>query len=168
MTPTLMIVLCVLARLVPHPPNFAPVGATAVFAGRTLRLGPAIALTLGAMFLGDLALSALRHYPLLHIGTLFVYAAFLIQIVLGAALRQRRHGAYLAAGAGSVVFFALSNLGVFLGNLYPHSVAGLAQCYVAALPFFAGTLVGDLAWTAVLVRVYEAIGRRQPALVAAR
>lgn len=167
MISTLMILLCVAARIVPHPPNLTPVGATAVFAGRTLSLPRAILVTLTAMFLSDLALAALRGYPLFHVGTLFVYAGFAVQIILGAALRQRRGGALLAAGAGSLAFFALSNFGVFLGTLYPHTLAGLGTCYAMALPFFGGTLIGDLAWTVVLTQVHRVLSHKRELQLAA-
>ena len=49
MLPILMLVGCVVLRLIPHPPNFAPVGATSVFAGRTMRLGTGLVLTLSTM-----------------------------------------------------------------------------------------------------------------------
>lgn len=160
MIPTLMILLAVLGRLVPHPPNLAPQGAIAVFAGRTLPLRLAIPLTLGAMFLGDLALSKLRGYEVLRVDTLFVYAGFVIQALLGSALRQRRGGALLAAGLGAVVFFVLSNLGVYVGGMYGHGATGLAQTFVLALPFFPATLIGDVAWTVALTFCFEVLSRR--------
>jgi hypothetical protein len=53
--------------------------------------------------------------------------------------------------AGSLIFFALSNFAVWaFSGMYPLTLAGLAECYVAALPFLDKTVVGDLIWTGVL------------------
>jgi hypothetical protein len=42
----------------------------------------------------------------------------------------------------STSFFVLSNFAVWVGsNMYPHSVAGLAACYVAAIPFYANDVM---------------------------
>jgi len=112
MLPALMIVLCVALRVIPHPPNFAPVGATAVFAGRTLPPWLAIGLTWVAMLLGDLALSRIHGYPFFTSVTPFVYGGFAVQALFGHVLRRRRGGAVGAATLGATAFFVLSNFGV--------------------------------------------------------
>lgn len=160
MLPALMIVLCVALRVVPHPPNFAPVGATAVFAGRTLPAWLAIGLTWVAMLLGDLALSQIHGYPFLTRVTPFVYGGFAIQALLGRALRRRRGGAVGAAALGATIFFVLSNFGVWVGGLYGHTWSGLLACYVAAIPFFGPTLASDVLWTLALTFVFRRFASR--------
>jgi hypothetical protein len=156
-----LILLCTVVRIVPHPPNFAPVGASAVLAGRTMRPLTAIAVTLAAMALSDLALAWIHGWRPFGPVTLFVYGGFAAQVLIARGLRRVRGGAVAAAALGGTVFFALSNLGVWLvGAMYPHTAAGLAACYVAALPFYAATLVGDVAWTIVLVLAWQAGARR--------
>jgi len=158
--PALLIVLCVVLRIVPHPPNFAPVGATAVFAGRTLPGWLAVGLTWAAMLLGDLALSRIQGYPFLTIVTPFVYGGFAIQALLGRTLRRRRGGAVGAAVLGALAFFVVSNFGVWVGGLYGHTLSSLVTCYVAAVPFFGPTLAGDVLWTVALMLVYRPFARR--------
>ena len=161
MLPTLLIALCVVLRIVPHPPNFAPVGATAVFAGRTMKPAIAIAVVIVAMFVGDVTLAWLHGYPAVSAVTPFVYAGFVAQAVLGRALRKRRGGAFAAAALGSCAFFVLSNLGVWLGGtMYSLDASGLVACYVAAIPFFGGTLLGDVVWTAILSFAYRPLAKR--------
>ncbi len=160
MLPALLIVLCVVLRIVPHPPNFAPVGATAVFAGRTLPAWFAIALTSAAMLLGDFALSRIHGYPFLSVGTPFVYGGFAIQALLGRALRRKRGGAVGAAVLGALAFFITSNFGVWVGGLYGHTLSGLVTCYVAAIPFFGPTLAGDVLWTLALMLLYRPLATR--------
>jgi hypothetical protein len=81
-----------------------------------------------------------------------VYGAFAWTVLLGGLLRSRHMvGAIGGALAGSLVFFIVTNAAHWwLTNDYPHSIAGLAECYVAALPFYRWMPVGDVAWTAAL------------------
>ncbi len=161
MLPVLMVVLCVVFRVVPHPPNFAPVGATAVFAGRTLRPWIAMSLVAGAMFLGDLILARVHGYPAVSSVTPFVYGGFFVQALLGSRWRSKKGGALAAAGVGSFFFFLLSNFGVWIGGgMYPLTTSGLVDCYVAAVPFYGATLAGDLVWMLVLGLVYRAAAKR--------
>mgnify|MGYP000996622127 CR=1 FL=1 len=144
--PLLLIALCVVLRILPHPPNFAPVGAAGVLGGRTL-----------------------HGYEAFGWVSLFVYGGFVAQVVIARALRRVRGGAIGAAVLGAVTFFLLSNLGVWAaGTLYPPTAAGLWACFLAAVPFFAGTLAGDVLWTVVLVGAHRAIGQRIAARAGAR
>lgn len=161
MLPALLIVLCIVLRVVPHPPNAAPVGAAAVFAGRTLRPWQAIGVVTVAMFVGDAILAHLHGYSVVSFVTPFVYAGFFAQALLGRLLRSKKGGAIGAAVGGSVGFFVLSNFGVWaVGGIYPHTAAGLGACYAAAIPFFRGTLLGDIAWTLVLSAIYRRAAAR--------
>ena len=73
----------------------------------------------------------------------------------------------VAAGAvgASVLFFVVTNFGVWLTSaLYPMTLDGLAQAYVAAIPFFQNSLLGNLVFTALLFGGYTALQRNVPAL----
>ena len=158
----LALILSVSLRLVSHPNNFTPVGAASIFAGRTLPLPAAIALTWLGMLLGNVGLSRLHGYPLVDAVTPFVFAGFGLQVILAHALRRVRGGAFASVMGGGVTFFVLSNLGVFLtGGMYPHNALGLADCYAAALPFLRNQLIGDLLFTAALLPVYRWASRRE-------
>jgi len=155
-----------LLRLLPHPPNFAPVTALALFAGACLpdrRL--ALLLPLAAMTLSDLALGLLAGDPAVafHRTVPVVYGAFVAVALLGFLLRGRRRPLTVAAAtlAGSGTFFLLTNLGVWaLGDLYPHTWEGLAAAYVAALPFFGNALLGDAFYSALLFGTLAMAERR--------
>jgi len=134
-------------RLVPHPPNFSPIDAMALFSGAYLgRRWLAFAAPLGALLLSDLVLG---FYP----GMWVQYVAVVLVVLLGwAALKQvsavRVGGAAIAS---SVLFFALTNFGTWaLSGMYPLTAAGLAACYVAAIPFFQSTLAGDFFYSGLL------------------
>lgn len=161
MLPLIMVILSVVLRVVPHPPNFAPVGATAVFAGRTMKPWMAMALVAVAMFLGDVVLARIHGYPLMSAVTPFVYGGFFVQAFLGYRWRTKKGGSIAAAGLGSAAFFLLSNLGVWIcTTMYPPTPAGVVACYVAALPFYGATLAGDLIWTVVLSLLYKVVANR--------
>jgi hypothetical protein len=144
-----------LLRLAPHSPNFAPVGGMSLYAGARLRGWQAFALPLLLMAVTDPLLGGYS------IATPFVYLAFLINVVIGRRLRATENP--LRVGAAvlpcSVVFFLLSDFGTWLGHVYPHTLAGLIQCYVAAIPFFGRTLAGDLFYTAVLFGLHAWLSR---------
>src|SRR6185437_10257521 len=120
-------------RLVPHPPNFSPIDAMALFSGAYLaRRWVAFAAPLAALLLSDLVLG---FYP----GMLFQYAAVILIALLGMAALSRVTVPRLVvtALASSVLFFLVSNFGVWMaGDMYPHTPAGLGTSYLAGIPFF--------------------------------
>lgn len=153
---SLAIMLVALARLMPHPPNFTPVLAVALFGGALLPGRLAFVVPLAAMLISDLWLG-------LHSQLLPVYASFVAVVLLGTRLRTRRGAlpVVVSALAGSLLFFVVTNFGVWLlDGLYPLTATGLLACYVAALPFFQYSLAGDLFYTALLFGAYAVAVRR--------
>ena len=139
----------VAARLLPHAPGVWPFAASALFAGRVLRI-PALAVVvpLAAVLLSNVALAG-DDWRI----TLVVCAAITLPAFAG-MLARRWQGATPVIAAMlscSLIFFVTTNFAVWaFGSLYPHNWQGLVQCYVAALPFLDKTVLGDLFWTAVL------------------
>jgi hypothetical protein len=151
-----------LARLVPHPPNFAPVGAASMFSGARLPVWQAYLVPLALMAVTDPILGAFYGVRPYSIATLFIYASFLVSVWLGRRLRATQSWSRIGAFsiANSVQFFFISNFGTWLGSHgYPRTAAGLADCYVAAIPFFAYTLAGDLFYTAIIFGLYAWLTR---------
>lgn len=151
------------ARLIPHPPNFAPVGAVSLFAGARLPVWQAYLVPLALMAVTDPILSALvYHVPAYSRYQIFSYLSFLIGVWLGRRLQGTESVPKIAAFSvlNSVQFFVLSNFGSWLWfNTYPRTAGGLASCYVAAIPFFGWTLVSDLCFTAVIFGLYALLTR---------
>src|ERR1039458_9178733 len=141
-----------LARFVQNL-NFAPVGALSLFAGARLRGWRAYLLPIALMAATE-PLVCLRYgYPLRNaysFATPFIYASFLIAVWIGSRLRRTENPGWIGAAAiaGSVQFFLLSNFGTWLapGSQYGHTLAGLVNCYIAAIPFFRNTMVSDLVY----------------------
>jgi hypothetical protein len=150
------------ARLIPHPANFTPVGSASLFAGARLRGRTAYLVPLVLMALTDPILSALYGYPLLRPEMPAIYGSLLINVWIGRRLLSIVNARRVAAAAAlcSLQFFVLTNFGLWLlGNWYPHTPAGLAACFTAALPFLGRTMAGDLAYAALLFG-FDALAQR--------
>ena len=141
------ILVAAVLRLVPHPPNFTPIGAMALFSGAYLdRRGLAFVAPLAALLLSDLVLG---FYP----EAIFVYVSVALTVLIGWVISKRKTviGVGAAAIASSLLFFLMTNFGVWLlMDYYPKTFAGLGACYVAAIPFLQNTVAGDLFYTALL------------------
>lgn len=165
-----------LMRILPHPWNFAPVTAMALFGGAHFeRKAWAFAVPLAAMALSDAALQALYLMGLhpnwgWHDQLPVVYLSFAAVVALGFLLRGRRTPLPVAGAAlsASVLFFLASNFGVWVTGVlgYPMTWEGLVACYVAAIPFFGSTLAGDLSYTALLFGAFALAERRVPLFAA--
>ena len=160
-----LLALCVAMRLTPwvlfhfglsidpettiYPWNFSPFLAVSLFGGAHLAHRRwSYAVPLGAFLLGDLVIWALSgrldwaFYP----GQVFVYGSVALTVTLGFMLRKRRSA--LAIGAtgllSACLFYVITNFGVWAvgdGIRYPHTIAGLIDCYVQAIPFFRNSLM---------------------------
>ena len=159
------IVVAATLRLVPHPPNFTPIGAMALFSGAYLgKRALAFAAPLGALLLSDLVLGFYH-------GMATVYFSVALVVMIGMLALNRvsalRVGA--AAVASSVLFFVITNLGMWLfSGFYPRTVAGLEACYVAAIPFFQNTVAGDLFYASLLFGGFKIAELLVPRLRAAQ
>ena len=153
-------------RLAPHPPNFAPIGGVALFGGAKLRGWQAYLVPLLAMAVTDPIRSWVEGgFPAYSWSTLVIYGCFLISVVLGRMfLRQSQSVLRIASVAflASLQFFLITNFATWVGAqiLYPHTWAGLVECYVAALPFFGRTLLADLFYSGILFSAYALLKRK--------
>lgn len=149
----ILIALGMAARFLPHPANFAPIGAIAIFSGLYLPRKWALILPLAAMFFSDLFIGFYT-WPIM----LSVYAGFAIMGVIGLIVRKNKKLRTILGGTilGSLMFYLVTNGAVWaFGSLYPPTMAGLTQSYYMAIPFFRNSLLGDLFYTGVLVGAYE-------------
>jgi hypothetical protein len=144
---TAMSLAAAASRLIPHPPNFSPIAAMALFGGAAFAdKRAALVMPLAGLFLSDLVLGFYRITPV-------VYGSFALIVCLGFWVRQGRNVRRITAAAvlSALLFFAITNFGVWaLGHWYPKTPAGLADCYVAAIPFFQNTLLSNLFYSALL------------------
>lgn len=167
-----MIGLAALTRLLPHPPNFSPVEAMALFGGAYFASRAwAVAVPLLAMLLSDIVMAVvaggiyLDH--MLNFSFLAIYACIALSSVLGFGLRGRVGGANVLGYSliGAVLFFLVTNFAVWAGgSMYPMSLGGLGAAYVAGIPFFQWTVLGTLFYAAILFGGFALMRRTMPAL----
>ncbi len=142
-----MILAAAAMRLLPHPANFTPIGALALFAGAHFDDKRwAFVIPLAAMLLSDILLGFHGQMPV-------TYGAFAVIVAMGFSLKERRTALRVAGASVSAAtfFFVVSNFGVWAsGSLYPMTLQGLIACYVAAIPFFQNWLAGTLVYAALL------------------
>lgn len=158
-----IILALALYRVIPHPPNASPVAAMAMFGGayftdRKL----AFIIPLFALAVSDLIIG-------LHDTLPFVYGAFAVTVMAGIWIRNRLSVMTVAstAVASSLLFFVVTNFGAWLFNqgLYPLTFEGLLQSYVAGIPFYSNTLIGDLFFAALLFGGFQLLERNSRGFV---
>ena len=151
-----IVVLGACARLVPHPWNFTPMMAIALFAGSQARkASTAVLVTLLALTLSD---AVMGFYP----GFWYVYAAALIPVLLGRRIRDRGGAGAIAVAAlaSSLSFFLITNFMVWAtGQLYPHTTAGLSASYLAGIPFYRNQVLGDAFYMVAIFGGYAILNR---------
>lgn len=155
--PLLIILLAVLLRLLPHPANVAPITALALFGGVYLERKFAFILPVAAMLISDYFIG---FYGM---EMLFVYGSFLISGLIGLWIKSHKNIKTIVGGSllASVLFYLITNFGVWADprSWYSKDIVGLIDSYIAAIPFFRNTLVGDLFYTGVFFGGYELIFR---------
>lgn len=169
---TALILLAAFSRIVPHMPNFSPLGAIGLFgAAFFTKKWQAFLIPISATWLSDLFINNViyaRYYPgftWFYDGFYWQYGSYLLITLLGIGLLRKINKVRIIAGAlsGSAIFFLVSNFGVWAeGNMYPETWDGLLACYMAGIPFLKGTLLGDLFYTGVLFGVFAFVQRQFP------
>jgi hypothetical protein len=157
----------ILPPVLGHPSNFAPIGALALFSGcyfnsRFLKFFvPLFALWFGDLFVDYLATGK---FMLFYQGFYWQYACYVIFAFMGMALTNKVKPLNVVGSSlvASTLFFLITNFGVWAGGMigYPHTLAGLSTCYIAAVPFFGNTLAGDLFYSAAMFGLFELAQRR--------
>ncbi len=152
-TPATFILIGAIARIIPHVPNFAPIGAMALFGGAYMNKKQAFILPILAMILSDLFIG-FDNLPM----RLTVYGSFLLIVAIGLWLKNHlnaKNVIFSSLGA-SVLFFVTTNFAVWaFGTMYPHTLNGLIESYLLAIPFFRNTLAGDLFYSGAFFGGYE-------------
>ena len=157
-----LIALGVAGRLLPHPPNFTPMAAIALFAGFIfIKRYMAVVAVISTMLLCDyFAFGSLSVSWFGSKSMFVVYIALLFPIVFKNFL-QKKLGVlriFGAALASSSVFFLATNFAVWaFSPMYEKTLEGLVLCYTMAIPFFQNTVAGDLIWSGAIFGAYFAL-----------
>lgn len=164
-----LMVLALASRLIPHPPNFTPIGAVALFGAAHLsRKYLAFIIPILAIFLSDLLLNNLIYksmYPEIFQGFVwlspmagYIYGSMFAIALLGIILFKKVNlqNFVVSSLIAAVIFFLMTNLGSFFWDpIYPKTGAGLQAAYIAGLPFLLNTVLGNLIFGGVLFGIYH-------------
>lgn len=152
----LFVVTGIISRIVPHLPNFTPVGASALFGGAYLPKKWALVMPILIMVVSDLVIGFDGFFS-----RAYVYGSFLLIGLLGLWLRSHKSftNIVLVTFSSSLLFFLITNFGVWVhSTMYEKSLNGLMQSYLMGLPFFRNTLLGDFFYTGVFFGAYSTAG----------
>ena len=153
----------ILSRLIVHTPNFTPILSMALLAGIYLKGRQAVVVPLVLMVISDFLIGFYGKEML------FTWAAIMLVSLVGVWLKAKKSLATVLGGSigSALVFFIVSNLGSWL-TLYPHTVKGLQQCYIMAIPFFRSSLISTVAYSLVFYAGYEWMIKRSQGTALAR
>lgn len=145
-----IVLLAVVARLIPHPANFAPIGGLALFSGTHFKNKLAVLIPLLAMTVSDIFLG-------FHPTIVYVYISFTIIFLIGTKIKNKSFLRFVFASLfSSSIFFLVTNFGVWqTGTMYDKTLYGLLQSYIMGIPFFRNTALGDLFYTVSFFYGYE-------------
>ena len=150
-----LIVIGILLRFIPHTANFTPVAAIAIFAGVYLNKKQALIVPLLLMVLSDIFLG-------MHNVVIFTWGSFVLVTLLSTWARHHKtvKAIVSTSAVSSVLFYVITNFGVWAMGWYPLTAKGLLDCYILGLPFLRTFSIATLVYTVVFFGAYELIARR--------
>lgn len=157
-----LIALFAILRIFIQIPNIAPIAAIALFGGTFIkRKWLALLLPLSILFISDLFIGIYSFHLMA-----FVYSGFILIGLIGFILRKsvKIQNVIVSSLSASIVFFIISNLGVWSQGLwFPLTWTGLVKCYALAIPFFKYEVIGTLAFSLFFFASYQLSISRIPA-----
>ena len=152
LTAVLLILFAAFSRLMPHPANFTPVAAIALFSGTYINKKYMFFVPIAAMLISDMIIG-------FHSTMIWVYGSFILIALIGLWLRSHKNiaGIIGTALASSIIFFIITNFGMWTTGYYGYTFGGLIECYTMAIPFFRNSLAGDAIYCTIMFGVYELI-----------
>ena len=160
----LLIFFASVTRIIPHMPNFTPIGAMALFGGAYLKnkyhafLIPILSLWLSDVIINNFILSYYNDFTWFYPGFLWQYFSFAVIILIGYLFLNKISfkSVFVTTIASSLIFFIITNFGVWIsGSMYSMDLNGFVLCFIAALPFYKGTVLGFIVYSSFLFGVFE-------------
>ena len=142
-----LLLIGVLFRIIPHAPNFTPMLTIALMSGLYLKNRFSILIPILIMLISDLFLGS-------HVTAPWVYLSLLMIFLIGRLLKDTALNILLSSVFSAVLFFVVTNFGVWFSGGYSYSLQGLITCYVMALPFFKNTLMSTVLFSGVFYSLY--------------
>ena len=164
LTIIVLILFASFSRIIPHMPNFTPLGAMALFGGAYLKNKyHALVIPIASLWLSDLVLnnfifSFYSDFTWFYPGFLWQYTSFILITIIGYFFLKKVNfkNIFITSISSSLLFFVITNFGVWLsGSIYSLDFQGLITCYVMAIPFYKGTILGFICYSSLLFGILE-------------
>jgi len=135
------------SRFIPHPPNFTSLLALSFYV-------PAL---LGIRYLPVLIFSfAFTDFILgFHNTVFFTWGSIFIIGFMSNYFKKTIISRIGGALFGSLLFYIITNFGVWTLGSYGYSINGLIICYTLAIPFFAYSLISTFLFSGVIEGLYK-------------
>ena len=170
-----LIILAAFSRMIPHMPNFSPLGAIGVFAvAHFSKKWLGIFIPIMATWLSDLFINNVIYakyttsFVWFYEGFYWQYGSYILIAIAAIFIMKKVNVQNVLAGAlaSTAIFFLVSNFGVWFSSTttYPHTFSGLMTCYAVGIPFINGTLLGDLFYCTVLFGGFALAKKQIPSL----
>ena len=164
LTIIVLILFASFSRIIPHMPNFTPIGAMALIGGAYLKNKyHALFIPIASLWLSDLVLnnfifSIYSDFTWFYPGFLWQYTSFILITIIGYFFLKKVNfkNVFITSISSSLLFFVITNFGVWLsGSIYSLDFQGLINCYVMAIPFYKGTILGFICYSSILFGILE-------------
>lgn len=162
-----LIIIGIVGRIIPHPPNFTPIGGIIIFSLVKIEnkflsnFVPLFIFWVSDLLINNfiLPITFPQYYQGFQLfGSWFIYLALVI-ILISLKFLISNPTKYFIPGASltaAILFFLISNFGVWLGSsFYPTTFSGFWICLGAGLPFFGNNLLSTLIYSYVLILGYD-------------
>ena len=135
------------SRFVPHPPNFTSLIALSFY----------VPIIFGRQFIPAIILSfAITDLVIgYHYGTFFTWGSVLLIGLISNYFRKSLIKRLSGALVGAIIFFIVTNFGVWISGMYEYSFNGIISCYVAAIPFFAYSAISTILFSFLIEIFYK-------------
>ena len=171
---TALILICAFSRIIPHMPNFSPLGAIGLFgAAYFTKKWQAFLIPIAATWFSDLFINNVIYgqyyteFTWFYEGFYWQYGSYLIITLVSVFILKKINTKRMVLGAltSTAIFFLISNFGCWIGSpTYPQNIGGLMTCYAAGIPFLKGTLLGDLFYSGALFGFFALAQYKFPVL----
>lgn len=130
------------SRFIPHPPNFTSLIALSFYVPALFgfRYIPVVVLT---FLITDLFIG-------FHSTILFTWGSVILIGLISKFLRNTVFSRLSGSLLGAIIFFVITNFGVWASGFYGYSLEGFIQCYTLAIPFFTHTIISTVIFSLVI------------------
>ena len=135
------------SRFIPHPPNFTSLIALSFYV-------PAL---LGMRYIPAVIISfAITDFIIgYHTGTHWTWGSVLMIGFISSYFTKDLFFRLLGAVFAGVIFFLITNFGVWTSGMYGYTFKGLLNCFVLAIPFFTFTLISTLIYSVIIETFFK-------------